>query len=63
VRRFTWRELAAIADRVAVGLARLGVAKNDVVSCQLPNWWQFTVMYLACSRIGAVINPLMHIFR
>ena len=63
LRRFTWRELAAIADRVAVGLARLGVAKNDVVSCQLPNWWQFTVMYLACSRIGAVINPLMHIFR
>ena len=57
------RALAAIADRVAVGLARLGVAKNDVVSCQLPNWWQFTVMYLACSRIGAVINPLMHIFR
>ena len=30
---------------------------------QLPNWWQFTVLYLACSRIGAVINPLMHIFR
>ncbi len=63
VRRFTWRELATMADRVAVGLARLGVVRNDVVSCQLPNWWQFTVMYLACSRIGAVINPLMHIFR
>jgi len=29
----------------------------------LPNWWQFTVTYLACSRIGAVMNPLMHIFR
>ena len=52
-----------MADRIAVGLARLGVGKNDVVSCQLPNWWQFTLTYLACSRIGAVINPLMHIFR
>ncbi len=63
VRHFSYRRLAQMADRVAVGLARLGVQKNDVVACQLPNWWQFTVTYLACSRIGAVINPLMHIFR
>jgi cyclohexanecarboxylate-CoA ligase len=60
---FTYRELAAMADRVAVGLARLGVGRNDVVAMQLPNWWQFTVTYLACSRLGAVLNPLMHIFR
>jgi cyclohexanecarboxylate-CoA ligase len=63
VRRFTYRELATMADRMAVGLARLGVGRNDVVACQLPNWWQFTLTYLACSRIGAVMNPLMHIFR
>ncbi|AKU10937.1 cyclohexanecarboxylate-CoA ligase [Azoarcus sp. CIB] len=63
VRRFTYRELAALADRVAVGLSRLGVGRNDVVAMQLPNWWQFTVVYLACARIGAVINPLMPIFR
>jgi cyclohexanecarboxylate-CoA ligase len=62
-RRFSYRELAAMADRVAVGLARLGLGRNDVVACQLPNWWQFTVLYLACSRIGAVLNPLMTIFR
>ena len=62
-RRFTYREMAQLADRIAVGLNRLGVRRNDVVACQLPNWWQFTLTYLACSRIGAVINPLMHIFR
>ena len=61
--RFTYRQLATMADRVAVGLSRLGVGRNDVVACQLPNWWQFTITYLACSRIGAVMNPLMHIFR
>ncbi|MBY4869666.1 cyclohexanecarboxylate-CoA ligase [Burkholderia sp. Bp9017] len=61
--RFTYREMATMADRIAVGLARLGVGRNDVVSVQLPNWWQFTLTYLACSRIGAVMNPLMHIFR
>lgn len=63
VKRFTYRELAGMADRIALGLARLGVGRNDVVACQLPNWWQFTLTYLACSRIGAVMNPLMHIFR
>lgn len=63
VTRFTYRELSNMADRVAVGLTKLGVTRNDVVACQLPNWWQFTITYLACSRIGAVMNPLMHIFR
>ena len=57
------RDWRAMADRIAVGLARLGVGRNDVVAMQLPNWWQFTLIYLACSRIGAVLNPLMHIFR
>ena len=63
VRRFSYGEMAQMADRIAVGLARLGVGRGDVVACQLPNWWQFTLTYLACSRIGAVVNPLMHIFR
>jgi len=63
VRRFTYRELGAMADRIAVGLSRLGVVRNDVVALQMPNWWEFTLSYLACARIGAVLNPLMHIFR
>ncbi len=63
VTTLTYRELAVMADRVAVGLSKLGVVRNDIVACQMPNWWQFTVVYLACSRIGAVMNPLMHIFR
>lgn len=61
--QFTYRELVTMTNRIAVGLSRLGVGHNDVVACQLPNWWQFTLTYLACCRIGAVINPLMHIFR
>ncbi|WP_354683656.1 cyclohexanecarboxylate-CoA ligase [Cupriavidus necator] len=63
VTRFTWRELARMADRVAVGLDRLGVGAQDVVSCQLPNGWHLTVLYLACARLGAVLNPVMPIFR
>ncbi|HSV78729.1 MAG TPA: cyclohexanecarboxylate-CoA ligase [Ramlibacter sp.] len=63
VRRFTYRELGVMADRIAVGLSRLGVVRNDVVALQMPNRWEFTLTYLACARIGAVLNPLMHIFR
>jgi cyclohexanecarboxylate-CoA ligase len=63
LRRFTYRELAETADRIALGLVRAGIGRNDVVAMQLPNWWQFTALHLACSRIGAVLNPLMHIFR
>lgn len=59
----TWAELDLLADRAAVGLRKLGVQARDVVSCQLPNGWQFVALYLGCSRIGAVFNPVMHIFR
>lgn len=62
-RDLTWAELDRLADRAAVGLSRLGVVKNDVVSCQLPNGWQFVATYLGCARLGAVFNPVMHIFR
>ena len=61
--RLTYRELAGRVDRIAIGLMRLGVEKDDVVSCQFPNWWQFTALSLACVRIGAIINPIMPIFR
>ncbi|MFJ4290800.1 cyclohexanecarboxylate-CoA ligase [Cupriavidus sp. NPDC089707] len=63
VTRFTWQELARMADRVAVGLSRLGIVAGDVVSCQLPNSWHLSVLYLACARLGAVLNPVMPIFR
>ncbi|MBI3992809.1 MAG: cyclohexanecarboxylate-CoA ligase [Candidatus Lambdaproteobacteria bacterium] len=59
----SYRELRTISDRIALGLVSMGVQRNDVVSVQLPNWWHFAGLYLACVRIGAVINPLMPIFR
>ncbi|OUS05486.1 cyclohexanecarboxylate-CoA ligase [Gammaproteobacteria bacterium 54_18_T64] len=59
----TYRQLAEKAERVAVALAHYGIEKQDVVSFQLPNWWEFVVINLACLRIGAVSNPLMPIFR
>ena len=62
-RRFSWRELGDAVAQAAAGLRGLGVGHGDVVAVQLPNWWEFVVTSLACGRIGAVVNPLMPIFR
>ena len=61
--RLSYRELADRSIRFACALAALGVERGDVVAVQLPNWWHYAAIYAACVRIGAVINPLMPIFR
>lgn len=62
-RRISYLELDEMADRIASNLTALGVGHQDVVSFQLPNWWEFIALSLACVRIGAAANPLMPIFR
>jgi len=59
----SFRQLNRLSKRIALGLTALGVGRSDVVSMQLPNWWEFVAVHLACVRIGAVTNPLMPIFR
>lgn len=61
--RLTYRQLADRVNRAAAALHRLGVRRGDVVSVQLPNWWEFAVLALAAGRVGAGLNPLMPIFR
>ena len=56
-------EIQACSIRIACELRDRGVRSGDVVAVQLPNWWHYAAIYLACVRIGAVINPLMPIFR
>ena len=59
----SYAELDRLSRRVALALLDLGIRPGDVVAYQLPNWWQFSVITLACIRIGAITNPLMPIFR
>jgi cyclohexanecarboxylate-CoA ligase len=61
--RLTWGELARTVDRVAHGLAAHGVGPGTVVSCQLPNWIEFALAFLAVERLGAVINPIPPTYR
>lgn len=59
----TYRELKEQVDRCAVGLLELGLGPGDVISFQLPNWIEWIVVHYAASRIGAVSNPLIPIYR
>jgi|SRR5579875_1752563 len=61
--RLTYAELGDLVSRAAAALQRLGLGRGDVISVQLPNWWQYPVLTLAAFRIGVVVNPLMPIFR
>ena len=40
-----------------------GSALGDVVSIQLPNWYEFVVVAVATQRVGGVINPLLPVYR
>ncbi|GIX49513.1 MAG: cyclohexanecarboxylate-CoA ligase [Candidatus Tectimicrobiota bacterium] len=61
--RLTYAELVRLVDRLALAFLDMGLGPGDVVSFQLPNWHQFVVIQYALSRIGAVGNPLIPIYR
>lgn len=62
-RQVTFAGLKEEVDRVARGLLARGVGPGDVVSFQLPNCIEWIVVHFAASRIGAVSNPLIPIYR
>ncbi len=59
-RRFTYRELGAEIDAVALGLLDLGVGAGDRVGIWAPNCAEWTFVQYATAKIGAIlvnINP------
>ena len=61
--RYTWAALARAVDRVAHGLRAHGVERGSVISCQLPNWNETVLIFLAALRLGAVVNPIPPTYR
>jgi cyclohexanecarboxylate-CoA ligase len=51
------------AERVAAGLLGLGVTAGTVVSWQLPTRIDTIVLSMALSRLGAIQNPIIHLYR
>ena len=60
--RYTYAELDKRLAKVAAFLKEAGVEPGDFVSLQLPGWSEFTVIYVACLKVGAVVNPICQTF-
>ncbi|WP_308378345.1 AMP-binding protein [Streptomyces sp. ISL-87] len=59
-RRWTYAELAADVDALALGLLGLGIAKGDRVGIWAPNRAEWTLVQYATAKIGAIlvtVNP------
>ena len=60
LKRLTWAELSAEADRVARGLWALGIRRGDRVGLWSTNCVEWIVMHMGCARAGAAlvnVNP------
>jgi acyl-CoA synthetase (AMP-forming)/AMP-acid ligase II len=51
------------AERVAAGLHAVGVGEGTAVSWQLPSRIDTVVLSMALTRLGAVQNPIIHLYR
>jgi acyl-CoA synthetase (AMP-forming)/AMP-acid ligase II len=60
---YTFSQLRDAARRLAAGLERIGIGRGDRVAVQLPNWTEFAVISVALSRLGAIMVPIMPIYR
>jgi long-chain acyl-CoA synthetase len=59
--RITFREMDELTDRLAAGLASIGVSKGDRVGIFMPNTPQFVMAFFAILKLGAIVvatNPL-----
>lgn len=59
--RISYAEMNRLTDRLAAGLASLGVKKGDRVGIFMPNTPQFVMAYFAILKLGGVVvatNPL-----
>jgi len=59
-RRWTYAELAADVDALALGLLEMGIGKGDRVGIWAPNCAEWTLTQYATAKIGAIlvnINP------
>lgn len=61
--RLTYGALAEQSRQLAAGFQELGIGRGDVVSLLIPNLVEFSLIHVALSRLGAVINPLYLAFR
>lgn len=62
-RRLTRGEMLDMALRLGGAFDRMGLTPGAPIAFQLPNWWEATVINLACALFGYRIVPLLPIYR
>lgn len=60
---YTYSALDHAASCLANWMLAKGIESGDRIAFQLPGWYEFTVIYLACLKIGAVSVPLLPSWR
>ncbi|EGK2946554.1 medium-chain fatty-acid--CoA ligase [Escherichia coli] len=60
---YTYSALDHTASCLANWMLAKGIESGDRIAFQLPGWCEFTVIYLACLKIGAVYVPLLPSWR
>ena len=62
-RRLTFAEYRGACERVAAGFAASGYGPGSAISWVLPTWNETLILCGALSRLGAVQNPILPIYR
>jgi cyclohexanecarboxylate-CoA ligase len=62
-RSLTFAQLRSQVEAYAIAMRAAGVGTGDTVSMQLPNWWETHAITIAASLVGAVLNPIVSIYR
>jgi acyl-CoA synthetase (AMP-forming)/AMP-acid ligase II len=60
---YTYAQLRDRSAQLAVGLRGRGLRAGDRVLVQLPNWAEFVIVAAAVARLGAIMVPVMPIYR
>lgn len=51
-KRLTWKQSVQQVNRLALSLLELGIKKDEVIFCQLPNWFEALLCRAACEKAG-----------
>jgi acyl-CoA synthetase (AMP-forming)/AMP-acid ligase II len=62
-RMITFGDFRASAEQVAAGLYSIGVSADTPVTWQVPTTIETIVLSAALARLGALQNPILHIYR
>lgn len=54
----TYRQVTQQIDRLATVLLQQGISKDDILLVQMPNIVELVLVYMAASRLGAVVSPV-----